>query len=402
VNVTGDWPDFDLAEWLALRSSSPGSGQTLSEWLGPVDVRLERARLIGFEFRNLVAHLDPRPDAWRIDVTGPQAEGIVTVPVDLAKGAAIRLEMQRLMLTGAARDTADAADEPATDPRALPAFAVRANEFAWEGRRFGRLAAVLRQESPGLRLESLETESASFNTRATGTWFIDETGTNTRLNVEFASTDLAAAARDLGYHDAIDAKEARVSGRFAWPGGPGGNVMARLGGTLHLELRNGQLRNVKPGAGRMLGLMSLAQLPRRLALDFRDVTNEGLAFDTVTGDFELQAGDASTHNLLLKGSVVDIGASGRTGLAAQDYDQTIVVSGNPSGPITVAGAIAGGPVGAAGALLFSQMFKGQLEGLTRVYYRVSGPWANPKVERITASASGDLAAQPPTQEVPRP
>jgi uncharacterized protein YhdP len=52
--------------------------------------------------------------------------------------------------------------------------------------------------------------------------------------------------------------------------------------------------------------------------------------------------------------------------------------------LTVAGALAGGPVGAAGALLISQLFKGQLQGLTRAYYHVSGPWSNPVVERISA------------------
>jgi uncharacterized protein YhdP len=93
---------------------------------------------------------------------------------------------------------------------------------------------------------------------------------------------------------------------------------------------------------------------------------------------------------------VDVGVVGRTGLAAQDYDQTVVVSGNPSGPITLAGAIAGGPVGAAGALLISQLFKGQLKGLARVYYRVTGPWSNPVVERISAT-TGSVAASPPDE-----
>jgi uncharacterized protein YhdP len=112
----------------------------------------------------------------------------------------------------------------------------------------------------------------------------------------------------------------------------------------------------------------------------------------VRGDFELRAGSAYTQNLLLKGAAVDVGVAGRTGLVAQDFDQTVVVSGNPSGPITVAGALAGGPVGAAGALLISQLFKGQLAGLAKVYYRVTGPWVNPRVERIPAAASGGAAA----------
>jgi len=162
------------------------------------------------------------------------------------------------------------------------------------------------------------------------------------------------------------------------------------------------LRDVKPGAGRMLGLLSVVELPRRLTLDFRDVTEEGLAFDKVRGDFELRAGNAYTQNLLLKGAAVDVGVVGRTGLVAQDYDQTVVVSGNPSGPITVAGALAGGPVGAAGALLISQLFKGQLAGLASVYYRVTGPWGAPKVERISAPASGASGAVTTQEEEPKP
>jgi uncharacterized protein YhdP len=141
----------------------------------------------------------------------------------------------------------------------------------------------------------------------------------------------------------------------------------------------------------VLGLTSLAELPRRLMLDFHDVTDSGLSFDTVRGDFEIRDGNAYTQNLLLKGPAVDIGIVGRTGLATQDYDQTVVVSGNPSGPITVAGALAGGPIGAAGGLLISQIFKGRLQGLTRIYYHVTGPWSNPVVERVQAQPGENLA-----------
>jgi uncharacterized protein YhdP len=38
----------------------------------------------------------------------------------------------------------------------------------------------------------------------------------------------------------------------------------------------------------------------------------------------------------------------------------------------------------AGVLVLSQLFKGQLKGLTRAYYRVTGPWDAPVVERISA------------------
>jgi uncharacterized protein (TIGR02099 family) len=400
LHVAGDWPEFDLAEWLAMRSGKPG-GSGLSEWLGPVDVHLDRARVLGFEFLDVTARLEPTAGAWRISATGPMAEGNVTVPSDFARGGPLRLEMRRLVLRSAPTRPG-ASPAPDSDPRDLPAIAAQVQEFTWQGRRFGRLAAQVDRVPQGLRLASLATESSDFTLSGTGSWLVEDGGSRTRLALQFASTDFAAASRALGYRDTVEASKATASADVTWSGGPSEDVLARMDGNVSLELERGQLRDVKPGAGRMLGLLSVVDLPRRLTLDFRDVTEEGLAFDRVRGDFELRSGNAYTQNLLLKGAAVDVGVVGRTGLAAQDYDQTVVVSGNPSGPITVAGALAGGPVGAAGALLISQLFKGQLAGLATVYYRVTGPWDAPKVERISAAASGTAGPGNTQQKEPRP
>ena len=104
------------------------------------------------------------------------------------------------------------------------------------------------------------------------------------------------------------------------------------------------------------------------------------------GDFELRDGNAFTSNLLLRGPAAEIGIAGRTGLATRDYDQTAVVTGNLGASLPVAGALAGGPAVGAALLLFSQVFKEPLKGITRGYYRITGPWDNPTVERVDAAA----------------
>jgi len=388
--VAGDWPNFDLGEWLALGSGA-GDGPRLSEWLGPVDVHLDRALVAGFEFRDVTAHLRTAGDTWQVGVTGPMADGDVTIPDDLSGNRPIELQMRRLHLQVPAAQTGKA--EPQTDPRSVPALTVRADDFSWQSRRFGQVQATISRDPLGLRFESLASSSPEFTLKGRGSWLGEGQGSRTRLEFEFSSTDLAAATRALGYDDVVEAKRARLSGNLAWAGGPGADALAGMDGTLRLELADGQLRNVKPGAGRMLGLMSVVELPRRLTLDFRDVTDKGLAFDKVHGDFTVRKGNAFTENLLLKGAAVDIGVVGRTGLATEDYDQTVVVSGNPAGPLTVAGALAAGPVVGAGVLVLSQLFKGQLQGLTRAYYHVAGPWANPVVERISAPAGENVEAE---------
>jgi uncharacterized protein (TIGR02099 family) len=321
--VAGDWPEFDLGEWLALRSPG-GGGRRLLDWLGPADVHLDRALVFGFEFRDVFARLQPLATAWQVTLIGPMAEGQVTIPESLDGGTPIRLDMRRLQLTAAER-AAGGARERAADPRTVPALSIMADDFSWQVRRFGRFNADVRKDPQGLRLARLESSSPDFNLTGSGSWLVEGGGSRTRLDLEFSSGDLAAASIALGYRDTVQAKQARAKASVTWLGGPSEDALGRMDGTLRLELGDGQLRSVKPGAGRILGLMSVGDLPRRLALDFSDVTDEGLAFDTVTGDFDLRAGDAYTQNLLVKGPAVDIGVAGRTGLMKQDYDQTVVV-----------------------------------------------------------------------------
>ena len=398
--VSGEWPQFDLGEWLALSNTPAGGstsigGQRLMDWLGPVDVHLDRATIFGFEFRDVIAKLRSEGDLWRVAVTGPQAEGQVAVPDNLTRGRPIVLDMKRLQLTREESSPAAVAKATADvqiDPRTLPAISAVAEDFTWQSRHFGRLVAAISRDPRGLNIDSIATTSPAFDLLANGSWWMEQGAPRMRIEVLLTSTDFSAAARALAFRDAIDASKARFAANLWWPGGPSMDVLKTLNGTLHVSLEDGRLRDIEPGAGRMLGLLSVAQLPRRLALDFRDVTDEGLAFSSVRGDFELLAGNAFTQNLLLKGAAVDMGIVGRTGLATEDYDQTIVVSGNPSGPLAVAGALAAGPVIGAGVLVLSQLFKDQLQGLTRAYYHVTGSWAAPVVQRIAAPAGDGAAA----------
>jgi len=392
LRFAGDWPAFDLGEWLALGSG--GGAGALSDWLGPTEVHVDKARIFGFDFAQVDASLKPQPAALQIRVSGPMAEGEVTVPSDLDGGSPILFNMDRLIL----HPVPESAGESATtlDPRRVPALTFNIGDFAWQDRRFGRFEAKVAKDPLGLRLDELTASSPDCTILARGDWLVQGAGSQTRLAIKLESSDLGATSRALGIPGALEAKHASATANVSWPGGPTGDIVAHLDGTLGLALEHGQLRNVKPGAGRVLGLTSLAELPRRLALDFHDVTDAGLAFDKVRGDFEIRDGNAYTQNMLLKGPALDIGLVGRTGLAAQDYDQTIVVSGNPTGAVTVAGALAAGPIGAAGGLLLSQIFKGQLQGLARVYYRVTGPWANPVVERISTQAGEASTTPAPT------
>jgi uncharacterized protein YhdP len=140
--------------------------------------------------------------------------------------------------------------------------------------------------------------------------------------------------------------------------------------------------------------MSLAALPRRLKLDFRDVYRKGLAFDSIEGDFQLEQGNAYTGGARIRSPAATITVIGRAGLATRDYDQLAVVETGISSSLPVAGAIAGGLTGGAVMLLLSRVFKSSLNDATRTHYRITGPWGDPKIERVQPSAAAPPAAPP--------
>ena len=238
--------------------------------------------------------------------------------------------------------------ESKADPAQWPNITASIDDFEAYGRHFGATHAELKRIPDGLSLQAFTAKTAAHELTATGSWTNPPTGQRGALKLKLESTDLQQTLQDLGYGPGVAAKHALLEADVRFPGAPNSTLLGRLNGTVSIQIDDGQLLSVQPGAGRIFGLLSVAALPRRLSLDFTDFTDKGLAFDSIHGDFTLKAGDAYTENLLLKGPAAEIGIVGRTGLAQRDYDQTAVVTGSFGQSLPVAGALAAGPVGRRG------------------------------------------------------
>ncbi len=246
----------------------------------------------------------------------------------------------------------------------------------------------------GISLEHVAVTNPSFSISAQGEWRGKGAGSG-RIVGTLISSDVQNTLEQLAYAEVIQAKTGRMDFDLNWDGAPTADALSGATGHVQLSLDKGQIAGIKPGAGRVLGLASIAALPRRLALDFSDLTDKGLAFDTVRGDFDLRDGNAYTENVLVKGPAAEIGLIGRVGLKNKDYDQTAVVTGSlGSSPLPLAGFV-GGPVLGAAVLVFTQVFKQPLKGLARGYYRITGSWDNPTVERIKGADAAAATAEAP-------
>lgn len=392
LRIDGRLDVFNLDDWLKLASNG-GEGATLSrsstahvqDVLRAANVNIGRLRIFGFEWPEVRGILQATDAAWRVDVAGQQADGQVSIPYEFASGRPLTLSMEKLWLTPQSGDIRLRGAAP-LDPRELPALHADIRHFRYGIHDFGALEVDGTRTAQGLQVGALHIRGDSFDGMGAGSWLQAPAGTQNTLMLTLNSSDVRATLQQFNYGDFIAAKRGKLVADLRWPGGLDESLLGRASGTLEVQVDEGQLLNVQPGAGRVLGLLSVAALPRRLGLDFHDLTDKGLAFDRIHADFTVQNGDAHTQNLLLHGPTAEIGIVGRMGLGARDYDQTAVVTGDVSSALPVAGVVAGGPVVGAALLLFSQIFKEPLKGVARAYYHIGGSWDDPQVERIDSEA----------------
>jgi uncharacterized protein YhdP len=209
------------------------------------------------------------------------------------------------------------------------------------------------------------------------------TGTRSNFKLDFGARSLGQMLDALGYKDMVKNGPTKATLTGSWPGSPGAFALATLSGNLHAEVGEGQLLDVEPGgSGRILGLISLAEIPRRLSLDFSDFFQKGFSFNTAKGDFSFSDGKARTDNLVIDGPAAEVRVSGATGMREQVYDQRVEVLPKAGGLLPAIGLVLGGPAGAAAGAMAQAVLSKPLKQTTRVLYRITGPWAKPVVKVI--------------------
>jgi uncharacterized protein (TIGR02099 family) len=376
--VRGHIAALDLQRWLGF--DTQGGGDPL---LSFADLQIDELTAFGQHFAGAHAEVDRSEHEWLIQLDGNDLRGSVFVPLDAHSGSPLVARLDTL------HRAARASTSDPGDPRTLRPMQVEVGDFDYNTMHLGKLTLGLAPVANGVRVSRLETVAPSFTISGSGQWLLTDFGHQSQLDFTLRSTDVAPTLAALDFDSSLTAADAEIVASVSWPGPPGPRFKEQLTGDVKIHVGKGQLESVDPGAGRMFGLLSVAALPRRLALDFRDVFEKGLAFDEIHGDFTLDGGNAYTNNLAMEGPAADIGIVGRTGLVTKDYDQTAIVYANFGASLPVAGAIAAGPAVGAALLLFSEIFKKPLKTMSSMHYRITGTWDEPLVERMTGGENAN-------------
>jgi len=341
-------------------------------------------------------------DVWRSNIVSDQTKGVVEYrPETPSRGAQLFARLDRLSLDAHDMDSAGNADAAANAPAAepppqtttVPALDIVVDNFELNAKKLGRLevAATLQSGARDWRLTKLALTTPEARLSGSGRW----SGAPVRhmaLDFDLELADSGAFLERLGMGRVLKKGKGKLAGAVTWTGSPLALDYASLAGKLRVEIDQGQFLKADAGAARLLGVLSLQSLPRRLTLDFRDLFDEGFAFDNVTGDVLIERGVATTKDLRMRSATAAVLMSGRADLKAetQDLDVIIVPEINAGAASLAYAAI--NPVIGIGTFLAQLFLRSPLTEAGTRELRVSGSWANPKVDQVEHKAAVAAAA----------
>lgn len=401
--IGGRTPELDAIDWSVLASGTSDGGGLM---LRGIDLQADRFHLFGSDFADVRITGAEERGVLKLALDGATLAGSVQVPND--RRAAIVARLQRLYWPGPRTAVGTTMSQPAPahqlavatmpgpastdndtiDPASLPPLRIDVDDLRLGDLQLGKAELQTTRMANGLGIERMQMRAPGQQVDVRGDWVGRGGNARTRLDVDVDSGDFGRVLAGIGLGQRINGGEGSLRFSANWPGSPLAFAPGVLDGSLSVQIRDGQLAEVEPGAGRVLGLLSVAELPRRLMLDFRDFFAKGFTFNRIGGNIRIGDGIASSDDMAISGPAADIRIRGRADLRAQTHDQTIEVLPKAGNLLTAVGAIAAGPVGAAVGAVANAVLKRPLGEMTAKTYRVSGPWQDPKVDVIPHAGAG--------------
>ena len=392
--VGGRVERLDALDWAGIGAGGSGSADMP---LRRIELEAAHLQVLGSDVGAARLVVAPAPRGTSIQVQGAGISGALLVPTQDGATVAGRFERLHWSLPVADRDAAPA-NPPATgaDPAAVPPLLLDVADLRIGKAAMGRARFRSTPVAGGLRMDEFTTAGGKQRLSASGSWLGRGAAARTQFKLDVASDEIGALLDGFGFGGQVAGGKGRINVEANWRGGPGEFGLTTVEARLGTDVRDGQLLEIEPGAGRVLGLLGVAQLRRRLTLDFSDFFSKGFAFDRIQGDATLAQGQLRTDDLAVRGPAAEIHVRGSTDLRNRRFDQTVEVRPKSGSLLTAVGALAGGPVGAAVGAVANAVLDKPMRGIGAKTYRVTGPWAEPKVETLAR----DTAAQAGTGQFP--
>ncbi|MCA6060018.1 TIGR02099 family protein [Thalassolituus sp. ST750PaO-4] len=336
-------------------------------------------------------------DEWDFDVDSTLVKGKIRMlpgnePIQLALDY-IHLPQSEeepgnlATLDGSQDEVTVVADKPdplaALNPADFPPMDMDLAELYVGSRNFGRWKLSSRPQTDGMQITLHDSDMKGMAFTGDVYWLKQGDQHQTRLDtLQISSNDIGRVQRAFRQEAAIEGKDMRSTLQLNWQGSPLAYNNKTLNGLASFRVKDGNMAAEGAGALKAFGALNFNSVARRLKLDFSDLYQSGVAFDTLKGKARIENGLLTlTEPLSMDGPGGKFLTSGSTDLKTQTLDMKLAVTFPVSSTLPMVALLAGlAPPVAASIYVTEKLIGDELARFTSASYDLKGTWEKPDLK----------------------
>lgn len=391
--------------------ATPVTQETIASRYLPnlVDMQTEKLTLNNLNFNNLVVSGSREGRLWKLSLAAKEVIGHIEYLQALRDGAgAVKARLNRLILVPAGVEQVSSYVRQTTDPKTLPLLDVEAENVEYTSYKMNRIKILASNSAkrniagadlvdekinPNISnawyIHNLQITMPYSDLQGKGVWEVENAYENAQdnisnllarqvfLQVRMYSKNLGALVEHLGYKKMAKKGSGLLSGSIRWDGSPVSPNLETLSGDMRVDVRNGSITRINPGAAKFLGLLSLQGLTR-----LGDIAEKGFTYNRIQGRLLAENGNIRSNNLAIEGSLADVKASGEANLLKQSLNLGVVVL--PKIDLSAAALLTStiNPIIGIGSYLAQWIISKPLSRMARQVLSITGTWDDPKVQKL--------------------
>jgi uncharacterized protein YhdP len=277
-------------------------------------------------------------------------------------------------------------------PSDIPNLNLVVDQLTLDNVELGAVSVSTTSTPTVFKINECKIKSPEYLLNVQGAWTQKGKKSSTAIQMDLQLSDLGKALARWKRIPAVEAHRGHITFEGQWPAALYDFSLETLSGQLKIMLKQGRITHLdketeeKLGLGKLLSILSLQTIPRRLQLDFSDLSEGGYTFDEFKGSFLVKNGVMNTQDSYIDGPVAYASMKGDLDLVHHLYDVDLRVSPYimASLPIvvTIAGGPIAGPIAGIATWVASKLINKGLQQISAYTYKVSGPWTDPVVQQV--------------------
>lgn len=278
-------------------------------------------------------------------------------------------------------------------PNSFPNFNISIDHCLYHDVDLGQMAFKTKSDPQHWILQQGTITSDDYQLALSGDWTVENTHHRSNVQAQLRLRNLAKTLQHWHFTPAVDAHSGQIDLEGHWNTPFYAFSLSKVEGQVHLVLRDGRISHLdketekKLGLGKLLSILSLQTIPRRLKLDFSDLSEKGYSFDVIKGSFQVKHGVMTTNDSYIDGPVAFARMEGDLDLVKQLYDlnlrMTPYIGASLPVVVAIAGAPVAGPVAGIATWVALKFINQGMQKISAYTYKISGPWNDPVVQQVS-------------------